>query len=164
MCEMKFYTNTNYTVNSTSGSSSHFTVQSSGNVGIGTTPPSQKMTIYSNGHVGFANTAPSHQLHIYSKFNEDIEKMFFEISILLSRRTEITSESLRFIYKNLLDLGSEDQELIDGFNSIDKILFELKCPKDVFNKVIDAMIFCATHKLSTFRKIDYLKMFEKIDG
>jgi len=164
MCEMKFYTNTNYTVNSTSGSSSRFSVQSSGNVGIGTTPPSQKMTIYSSGHVGFGNTAPSHQLHIYSKFNEDIEKRFFELSITLSRKTEITPESLRYIYKNLLDLGSEDQELIDGFNSVDKILSELKCPREVFIQVMDAMMFCASHKISTFREVDYMQMFENIDG
>lgn len=161
---MKFYTNTNYTYSSTSGSSSNFTIQSSGNVGIGTTPPSQKLTIYSNGSVGFSNIAPSHKLNIYSQYHDEMEKRFFDISILLSRRTQITSESLRSIYKNILDLGSEDSELIDGFNAVDKILSELKCSRDVFVQVIDVLIFCASHKISTFREVDYLKMFEKIDG
>jgi hypothetical protein len=153
---MKFYTNTSNTGN--------VTFQYSGNVGIGTSPVSNKMTINSNGSVTLGSPSPSHKLNIYSKLGDELEEKFCELSLMLGRQTNIDFRILRSIQKNLFDVGSEDQELIDSFIFIEKILHELKTPGEVYKKVIDTNIFCTTRKIRIFREIDYLQLFEKVDA
>lgn len=156
---MKFYTTSTSNINTSS-----FNVTSSGNVGIGCNPLPSKLTIYSNGSVGMSNLAPDHTLHIYSQYNEELEERFFNLAVCLSRDSFIDPEKLRSIYKNLMDLGSEDKDLINSFNIIDDILRSIKCPRDLSRRVIDTFIFCASNKIKVFREIDYLQMFEKIDA
>jgi len=153
---MKFYTNSTSNLNST--------ITFSGNVGIGTTPPSQRLTINSNGWASIGNPNPSAKLHVYSEYHEELEKRFFQIAILLARNTKIDPESLNSIYKCLHNIGYDNDEIIASISKAEKILSDIGSSRELRISVMDLFIFCASHIIKHQRENDYIKIFEPLDA
>ncbi len=156
---MKFYTNSSSNLNS------NIIFTSSGNVGIGTTPPPARLTINTNGWASIGgNLNPSSKLHVYSEHHEKLEQKFFEIAILLSRETKISSEGLRSIYKFLNDVGYSDDEIISSISEAEKILSNIGATRDIRIFVMDLFIFHVSHIIEHQRETDYIEIFEPLNA
>lgn len=153
---MKFY-------NNSSSANSNITFTSSGNIGIGTSPPSSRLTINSNGWASIGNPNPSSILHVYSEHHEEVEKRFFEAATLLARKTNISSEGLRNIHKGLNEIGYSNEEVISSISKIEKMLSDIGCSRSLRICVVDVFVFHATHMVKNQREIDSIQIFEPLD-
>ena len=105
-----------------------------GNIGIGTTPPSQRMTIYSNGSVGLSNGNPGIPLDVHN--TDPLRIKLFDLIVDTSLKYKISGEFAMELYDLFQYCGGNSEQVLKNFETL-RALLRGKVPRSEESEFYD---------------------------